>query len=70
MKGKKYDLIVCNPPYVISNNMATLPPEFKCEPALALDGGKDGLDFVRKVVDAAPTCITHHYLFVDDNVQF
>jgi len=50
----RYDLIVCNPPYVNASSMARLPPEFKAEPALALAGGDDGMDFVRRVMrDAA-----------------
>jgi ribosomal protein L3 glutamine methyltransferase len=49
-----YDLIVCNPPYVNTNSMNVLPAEFKAEPALALAGGDDGMDFVRRIVhDAA-----------------
>ena len=42
-----YDLILCNPPYVNSGAMAALPAEFKAEPALALAGGTDGMDFIR-----------------------
>jgi ribosomal protein L3 glutamine methyltransferase len=42
-----YDLIVCNPPYVNAVSMARLPPEFRAEPALALAGGEDGMDFIR-----------------------
>lgn len=41
-----YDLVVCNPPYVNSHSMDVLPAEFRCEPALALSGGVDGMDFV------------------------
>ena len=49
-----YDLIVCNPPYVNSQSMAALPPEYQHEPALALAGGDDGMDLVRRIVhDAA-----------------
>ena len=49
-----YDLIVCNPPYVNSASMAALPAEFKAEPALALAGGDDGMDLVRRIIaDAA-----------------
>ena len=42
-----YDLILCNPPYVNAATMVGLPPEFLAEPALALHGGHDGMDFVR-----------------------
>ena len=42
-----YDLIVCNPPYVNAASMAALPAEFRAEPALALAGGEDGMDFIR-----------------------
>jgi ribosomal protein L3 glutamine methyltransferase len=53
-----YDLILCNPPYVNQHSMTTLPPEYRAEPALALDGnfagGTDGMDFVRALLgDAA-----------------
>ena len=43
----RYELILCNPPYVNQHSMAALPPEFRAEPALALAGGSDGMDFVR-----------------------
>jgi ribosomal protein L3 glutamine methyltransferase len=42
-----FDLVLCNPPYVNAASMATLPPEYRAEPALALAGGRDGMDFVR-----------------------
>jgi ribosomal protein L3 glutamine methyltransferase len=55
--GCRYDLILCNPPYVNAQAMAALPAEFKCEPALALDGnaagGSDGMDFIRALLQAA-----------------
>ncbi len=47
-----YDLILCNPPYVTHASMARLPPEYRAEPALALDGGEDGMDFVRALLEA------------------
>ena len=50
----RYDLIVCNPPYVNSASMAALPPEYRAEPALALAGGADGMDLVRRIVAEAP----------------
>ena len=45
-----FDLILCNPPYVNEKSMSELPAEFKCEPALALAGGSDGMDFVRSLL--------------------
>ena len=42
-----YDLILCNPPYVNDATMAELPAEFRAEPAIALHGGADGMDFIR-----------------------
>jgi ribosomal protein L3 glutamine methyltransferase len=49
-----YDLILCNPPYVNEASMDALPPEYKAEPALALAGGADGMDFVRRLLREAP----------------
>jgi len=56
--GKKYDLIVTNPPYVNSNSMAKLPQEYLAEPQIALDGGSDGMDLVRKIVAGAAERLT------------
>jgi ribosomal protein L3 glutamine methyltransferase len=53
VKGRLYDLIITNPPYVDAQTMAELPPEFRAEPALALAGGEDGLDLVRRILDTA-----------------
>ena len=56
--GQRYDLILCNPPYVNRASMAALPAEFQAEPALALDGnaagGDDGMDFIRGLLRDAP----------------
>jgi ribosomal protein L3 glutamine methyltransferase len=49
----QHDLILCNPPYVNRASMATLPPEYRAEPALALDGGMDGMDFIRRLLAQA-----------------
>ena len=46
-----YDLIVCNPPYVNANSMAALPAEFLAEPRIALAGGVDGMDFIRRLLN-------------------
>jgi len=53
LPDKKYDLIVANPPYVNSASMAALPQEYLREPRIALDGGSDGMDLVRKIVAGA-----------------
>lgn len=45
----RYDLILCNPPYVPRSDMRRLPPEYRHEPALALASGHNGLDFVRRL---------------------
>ncbi|MBI1943663.1 MAG: 50S ribosomal protein L3 N(5)-glutamine methyltransferase [Betaproteobacteria bacterium] len=50
---RKYDLIVCNPPYVTARSMRRLPKEYCHEPARALAGGRDGLLFVRKIIGEA-----------------
>ena len=54
----KYDLIVCNPPYVNQQSMGSLPEEFLAEPSLALDGGVDGMGFIRGLLEQAPAFMT------------
>jgi ribosomal protein L3 glutamine methyltransferase len=54
LRGGPWDLILCNPPYVNAQSMAALPPEYRAEPALALAGGADGMDLVRRIVAGAP----------------
>ncbi len=49
-----YDLVLCNPPYVNTDSMNALPPEYRAEPALALAGGADGMDFVRRLLRELP----------------
>ena len=49
-----FDLIICNPPYVNTNSMNALPAEYHAEPALALAGGDDGMDLIRKIIAGAP----------------
>lgn len=66
--GTRYDLILCNPPYVNQASMAALPPEFKAEPALALDGNTagstDGMDFIRQLLADAPACMSEQAILV------
>ena len=49
-----FDLIICNPPYVNANSMNALPAEYHAEPSLALAGGDDGMDLIRKIIAGAP----------------
>jgi ribosomal protein L3 glutamine methyltransferase len=56
--GKRYDLIISNPPYVDAEGMADLPRECRAEPKLAFDGGADGLDIVRRILDEAAAHLT------------
>jgi ribosomal protein L3 glutamine methyltransferase len=50
---KLYDMIITNPPYVNSSSMSKLPKEYLHEPQIALAGGEDGMDLVRKIVAGA-----------------
>ena len=49
-----FDLIISNPPYIPTDVIKTLSPEVQSEPHIALDGGKDGLKIIKKIIDAAP----------------
>ena len=51
--ARSFDLILCNPPYVNQSSMLTLPLEYRAEPALALAGGADGMDFIRPLLSQA-----------------
>lgn len=48
-----FDLIVSNPPYIAAGEVPGLSAEVQCEPKLALDGGEDGLDVIRRIVSCA-----------------
>jgi len=50
LDGRRFDLIVCNPPYVTAEAMARLPAEYLHEPQMALGAGEDGLDVVRRLL--------------------
>jgi ribosomal protein L3 glutamine methyltransferase len=64
VQGQRFDLILCNPPYVNSESMAALPAEYRAEPELALAGGADGMDFVRALLDQAANHMTDHAVLV------
>jgi release factor glutamine methyltransferase len=52
-----FDLVLCNPPYIPTPELADLPPELHHEPILALDGGLDGLGFMRRIIRETPTLL-------------
>lgn len=60
----KFDLIITNPPYVNSGSMSKLPPEYLREPQIALAGGTDGMDLVRKIVAGAGQRLTPNGLLM------
>jgi len=59
-----YDLILCNPPYVNAQSMAALPAEYRAEPELALAGGTDGMDFIRRLLREAPAHMNERAVLV------
>ena len=62
--GRRYDLILCNPPYVNTSSMTALPAEYRSEPALALAGGADGMDFIRPLLADAARWMTDEAVLV------
>jgi ribosomal protein L3 glutamine methyltransferase len=60
----RYDLVLCNPPYVSEASMRALPAEYRAEPRLALAGGDDGMDFVRRLLADAPAHMTEDAVLV------
>lgn len=54
LPSTRFQVIVSNPPYVDRQSLAALPEEYRAEPPMALDGGDDGLEIVRRVIDEAP----------------
>lgn len=64
LKGRRYDLIVANPPYVDARTMRELPPEYDYEPRAALAAGRSGLDLVRKILSQSRAHLNPHGLLV------
>ena len=64
VKPAKYDVILSNPPYVPTRELRGLPEEFKREPAMALDGGRDGLDIIRKLLRQSRERLQPHGIVV------
>lgn len=61
---RRYDVIIANPPYVNSESMQALPAEYRHEPELALAGGADGMDIVRRIIGEAPNWLTDEGILV------
>ena len=57
-RDRRYDVILCNPPYVNATSMAELPAEYRAEPEMALAGGADGMDFIRALLSKAVSHMT------------
>ena len=64
LRGRTYDLILSNPPYVDAESVALLPHEYLHEPALALGSGDDGLDATRRILEQARTHLNPQGLLV------
>lgn len=62
--GVHYDVILTNPPYVNETSMQALPPEYLAEPRMALAGGNDGMDIVRRILADAPRHLKPHGVLV------
>ena len=62
--GRRFDVIISNPPYVNAESVAALPPEYLHEPVMALGSGHDGLDFTRIILQQAKQHLTPNGLLV------
>ncbi|WP_347329546.1 50S ribosomal protein L3 N(5)-glutamine methyltransferase [Marinimicrobium locisalis] len=64
LSGRRYDLIVSNPPYVDADDLASMPPEYHAEPELGLGSGSDGLAFTRRLLAQAKDHLTEEGVLV------
>ncbi len=64
LEGRRYDVIISNPPYVDAEDMAALPDEYRHEPELALAAGDDGLDIVLRMLRDAPDYLNEGGIFI------
>lgn len=64
LAGKRYDIIVCNPPYVDAEDMQDCPEEYRWEPELALAAGADGLIFADHILAVAKNYLTEHGILI------
>ena len=60
LKNRKFDIIVSNPPYIPTDEIKMLPKDVQYEPIIALDGGKDGLDFYKKIINISDEYLKQH----------
>ena len=64
LEGRRFELIITNPPYVTTASMARLPAEYRHEPALALRAGDDGMDVVRRILREAKDHLTENGMII------
>ncbi|MDZ7781548.1 MAG: 50S ribosomal protein L3 N(5)-glutamine methyltransferase [Halioglobus sp.] len=64
LEERRYDLILCNPPYVNDADLAAMPAEYRAEPRFALEAGRDGLVLAHRVLAGAGQHLTEHGLLV------
>jgi ribosomal protein L3 glutamine methyltransferase len=64
LQGRRFDLILCNPPYVNTQSMTELPPEYQAEPPLALAGGADGMDVIKRIIAHSAEHLNEHGVLV------
>lgn len=64
LNNKKYDLIICNPPYVNQTSMDNLPSEYLHEPNMALAGGSDGMDLIKNIINQASNYLNENGILI------